>query len=81
MRWHFADADAMLGGEDEVLTVSQHRDNRYSQGIEKMHQFIETLGVFPGAVCHDGKLSIAAIDFGDQQQVCDAARGCMNIDG
>jgi len=79
--WQFADADAILGCEDEILAVTQYRNDRYAQRIEKMHQFVETLGVFPGAVCDDRKLAIAAIDFCDQEQIRNATRGRMNIYG
>ena len=36
-------------------------------------QLLEALGVLAGTICDHGQLAIAAVDFRDQQQVCDAA--------
>lgn len=81
IRWHFVDADALVGRLNEVLAVAEDGDNGYAEAAQKAHQLLEGAGIVSCSAGNNGQSPIVSLDLRQQQQFRDEFGGITDVDG
>ncbi len=80
IRGHLGDADTQGGRVHIVLTVSQLRDHGNLKTCEEPHEQAKAFRVLSCAIGNNGKIPFAPVELCNQQEICDEARGRIDVD-